>query len=47
MGRAARGRLGSAGSCGAPFHRDLGIQHLKLAPIALTPIGLQVVPVRR
>jgi uncharacterized membrane protein YccF (DUF307 family) len=40
--------LGSALACfvtiiGIPF----GIQHIKLALIALAPIGLQVVPVRR
>jgi uncharacterized membrane protein YccF (DUF307 family) len=44
----AIGHLSSALACfvsiiGIPF----GIQHLKLALIALAPIGLQVVPVRR
>ena len=44
----AIGHLTSALACfvtiiGIPF----GIQHLKLALIALAPIGLQVVPVRR
>ena len=44
----AMGHLGSALACfitiiGIPF----GIQHIKLALIALAPIGMQVVPVRR
>ncbi|MEB3255526.1 MAG: YccF domain-containing protein [Synechococcaceae cyanobacterium] len=44
----AIGHLGSALACfvtivGIPF----GIQHIKLALIALAPIGMQVVPVRR
>ncbi|MFM7360686.1 MAG: YccF domain-containing protein [Cyanobium sp.] len=44
----AIGHLGSALACfvtiiGIPF----GIQHLQLALIALAPIGLQVVPMRR
>ncbi|WP_295458650.1 YccF domain-containing protein, partial [Synechococcus sp. UW140] len=42
------GHLTSALACfisiiGIPF----GIQHIKLAIIALAPIGMQVVPVRR
>ena len=44
----AIGHLSAAVACfvtivGIPF----GIQHIKLALIALAPIGLQVVPVRR
>jgi uncharacterized membrane protein YccF (DUF307 family) len=44
----AIGHLSSAVACfitiiGIPF----GIQHIKLALIALAPIGMQVVPVRR
>lgn len=44
----ATGHVASALACfltivGIPF----GIQHLKLALIALAPIGMQVVPVRR